>query len=197
MLELKEIALVLSGVSVRETKAGSARFIRLSDLADIKAGRSPALAMGEMPGVARALTIEDGDLVVGARGAATDICVANDAVFGAFISLDLYLVRPNPALIDPRYLAAFLGLPSTQAIFSGGKQGTGLTRLRKDSLEQMQVPLPPVHAQRLVGGLASAFEEEGRLLKKLTDLRASLGRETIMRAIRTAEMRPITNRSPT
>src|ERR1700733_13641935 len=107
MLELKELALVLSGVSVHETKTGSARFIRLSDLADIKAGRNPALATGEVPGVARALTVEDGDLIIGARGAATDVCVATNAVFGAFISLDLYLVRPNPALVDPRYLAAF------------------------------------------------------------------------------------------
>src|SRR5258708_7609389 len=108
MLELREFAAVYSGVSVRETKDGSARFMRLSDLSDLNAGRAPALAIGQAPAVARALTIEEGDLIVGARGAATDVCVASDAVFGAFISLDLYLVRPDRAIVNPQYLAAFL-----------------------------------------------------------------------------------------
>jgi len=44
MIELRNIASVRSGVSVRETKSGSARFMRLSDL---KAGRTPALITGE------------------------------------------------------------------------------------------------------------------------------------------------------
>jgi hypothetical protein len=184
MLELVEIANVLSGVSVRETKDGSARFMRLSDLSDIRAGRSPALATGNIPAVARALTIEDGDLIVGARGATTDVCVANDAVFGAFVSLDLYLVRPNRALIDPQYLAAFLELPATQAIFAGGKQGSSLARLPKDALEKIQVSIPPVQSQRLIAGLARSFDEESNLLKKLTDLKSCLGREAVARAIR-------------
>ena len=196
MLELKELATVLSGVSVRETKGGSARFMRLSDLSDIKAGRNPVLATGVAPEVARALTIEGGDLIVGARGATTDVCVASESVFGAFISLDLYLVRPNPARIDSRYLAAFLDLPATQAVLSGGKQGTGLARLPKDALEQMRVPLPPVRAQRLIGGLALSFDDESRLLKRLTDLRLCLGREILARAIRAADPQTHFNRSP-
>ncbi|MGC2523795.1 MAG: hypothetical protein WA417_14345, partial [Stellaceae bacterium] len=95
MLELRDIASVLSGVSVREMKDGSARFMRLSDLSDLRAGRHPVLAAGDVPAVARALTIEEGDLIVGARGSATDVCLATGAVIGAFVSLDLYLVRPD------------------------------------------------------------------------------------------------------
>jgi hypothetical protein len=196
MLELREFATVYSGVSVREAKDGSARFMRLSDLSDLKAGRAPALAAGEAPAVARALTIEEGDLIVGARGAATDVCVANDAVFGAFISLDLYLVRPDRAMVNPQYLAAFLELPATQALFAGSKQGTGLARLPKDALEKMAVLLPAAEAQQRIAGLARSYEEEGRLLKKLTDLRSFLGREIVARAFRAADARHNPNRSP-
>lgn len=196
MLELREFVAVYSGVSVRETKHGSARFMRLSDLSDLKAGGAPALATGETPAVARALTIEEGDLIVGARGAATDVCVANDAVFGAFISLDLYLVRPDRTMVNPQYLAAFLALPATQALFAGSKQGTGLARLPKDALEKMAVPLPAADTQQLIAGLAHSYEEEGKLLKKLADLRTFLGREIVARAFREADARHITNRSP-
>jgi len=196
MLELKDIANVLSGVSVHETKDGSARFMRLSDLSDVKAGRRPVLATGAAPAVARALTIEEGDLIVGARGTATDVCLANGAVFGAFISLDLYLVRPDRAKVNPQYLVAFLELPATQALFAGGRQGSSLARLPKDALEKTRVPVPPMQSQILIAELALSFEDETKLLKKLTDLRSFFGRETVARAIRAADTRPNSIRNP-
>ncbi len=195
MLELEKIANVLSGIAIRETKNGPARYMRLSDLSELKAGRRPTLVSGEAPDVARALMIEEGDLILGARGAATDVCIASDSVSGAFISLDLYLVRPNRTVVNSQYLAAFLELPSTQALFSVGKQGSGLARLPKDVLEKMAIPLPPMEGQRLIAGLALSFEEEGKLLKKLTDLNSMLGRETIARAINAADTRPNSIRS--
>lgn len=187
MLELGKMSNVLSGVSVRESDAGTARFVRLSDLSEIKQGRVPALVVGEAPAVARALAIEQGDLIVGARGVTTDVCVAIGPVFGAFISLDLYLVRPNRAIVDPEYLAAFFELPTTQAVLSGGKQGTGLARLAKEALEKTEIPLPPLEQQQLIAGLAQSFEREARLLKQLADLNTILSREAVTRAIRAAD----------
>src|SRR4029077_14370441 len=98
---------------MRETHGG-ARGMRLSDLSDLRAGRGPVLATGEVPEVARAVTVEPGDLIVAARSLATDVLLANDAVFGAYVSLDLYLVRPDRTKVDPQYLIAFLTLPATQ-----------------------------------------------------------------------------------
>jgi hypothetical protein len=186
MLELKNISTILLGVSVRESKGGPARFVRLSDLSDLKAGRVPTLAMGNPPDAARALTIEDGDLIIGARGSANDICVAADGLVGGFVSIDLYLVRPNPAVVDSKYLASFLELPSTQAQFTMAKQGSNLPRLPKEALERVKVPLPPIHLQRLMAGLAREYEKEGMLLKRRSELNAFLRREMIARAIRSA-----------
>lgn len=189
MLELRNIASVLSGVSVHETSDGAARFMRLSDLSDVKSGRRPALVTGDTPEVARALTLEEGDLIVGARGPTTDVCLANDTVFGAFVSLDLYLVRPNRVRVNPQYLAAFLGLPATQSLFAVGKQGSGLARLPKDALEKTRVPLPPMHTQILIAGLAFSFETEARLLRKLSDLKSFFGREIVAQSISAADVK--------
>jgi hypothetical protein len=186
VLELKKIATVLSGVTVNEDADGRARFMRLSDLSDLKAGRTPALARGVVPEVARALNLEPGDLIVAARGFATDICIATEAVFGAFVSLDLYLVRPDTAKVDPRYLFAFLTLPGTQAQLAGGKQGSALARLPKDELEKIRVPLPPMQTQRMISDLACSFDEEGKILKKLSDLNLILRSEVVARAISAA-----------
>lgn len=186
MVALKNISTILSGVTARESKGGSARFVRLSDLSDLKAGRAPTFATGSPPDVARALTIEGGDLIVGARGAANDVCMASESLIGGFVSHDLYLVRPNPAVVDSKYLASFLDIPSTQAQFAIGKQGSNLPRLPKEALESVQVPLPPLHVQRLIAGLASEYEKEGMLLKQRSDLNAVLRREMVARAIRSA-----------
>jgi hypothetical protein len=187
VLELKKLAIVLSGVPLRETKEGRARMMRLSDVSDLKAGRTPTLATGKVPDVARALTIIPGDLIVAARGLATDVLLASDAVFGAYVSLDLYLVRPDATKIDPHYLFAFLKLPATQSLFAAGKQGSGLTRLPKEALEKTKVPLPGMGVQRLIADLAFSFEEESRLFKKLSELNSVLGREVVARAFSAAD----------
>jgi hypothetical protein len=195
VLELGNIADVLSGVPVRETKDGSAHFMRLSDFSDLKAGRTPILVAGEAPALARALVIQEGDLVVAARGAATDVCVASYSVFGAYVSLDIYLVRPDRARVNSQYLSAFLSIPATQALLAGGKQGSSLARLPKDALEKVEVPLPPMHVQELIAALALSVEEEDKLLKKLTSLNSILGRETVARAIRAAGTQQYLTRS--
>lgn len=187
MLELRKLATVLSGVTIKEDSDGRARFVRLSDLSDLKAGRTPALSRGVVPEVARALNIEAGDLIVAARGFATDICIANEAVFGAFVSLDLYLVRPDPAKVDSQFLFAFLTLPGTQAQLAAGKQGSALARLPKDELEKIKVPLPPMYTQRMISDLACSFDEEGKILKKLSDLNSILRSEVVARAIGAAD----------
>lgn len=190
MLELREISEIYSGLAIQESDSGSARFVRLSDLSDLRSGRAPNLAAGESPAVARALPIADGDLIVGSRGAATDVCLASNSVIGAFISLDLYLVRPNTSKVDPRYLAAFLDLPTTQAVLSGSKQGSGLARLPKDALDKLAVPLPPMPKQQLIAKLAQSFRDEAELLQRLATLNFILGREALARAIRVAATNP-------
>nr|WP_157384455.1 restriction endonuclease subunit S [Nitratireductor soli] len=129
-------------------------------------------------------------MIVGARGASTDVCLAAHSWFGAFISLDLYLVRPDTAKVDPGYLAAFLDLPATQAAFSGNKQGSGLARLPKETLDKLVVPLPPMPTQRLIADLARSFRNEAELLQRLATLNSILGREAVARAIRVAAANP-------
>ncbi len=187
MLELKEIASVFSGVPARELKRGRSRIMRLADLTDVKAGRIPSMTQGEPPEVARALPIEDGDLIVAARGNSTQVCTANESMVGSYVSLDLYLVRPQPRRINSEYLRTILELPATQAVMASEKQGSGLARLPKEALEKTAIPLPPLHQQRLIAGLAACLEVEQNLLKRLGELKKIFGRAVIGQAVKGAE----------
>jgi hypothetical protein len=187
MLELREIASVYSGVAARASKQGLARFMRLADVTDVKAGRAPTMVAGEPPEVARALPIEDGDLIIAARGNSTDVCTAIDGILGAYISLDLYLVRPRAERVNSEYLRVFLELPGTQNLLAAEKQGTGLARLPKEALERTVIPLPPLQQQQLIAGLALAYESERRLQNRLSELQGIFGREVLTRTIKLAD----------
>jgi len=189
MLELREVASVFSGLPARGGNHGSAQFMRLADLTELKAGRMPIMARGEPPEVARALPIEDGDLIVASRGSSTDVCTASAIIFGAYISLDLYLVRPDAKRIDSQYLRAFLELPAAQAVLASEKQGSGLARLPKESLEKLLIPVPPLNRQRLIAALALCFEDERKLLKRLGELKESVGRDALSRTMKGPEVK--------
>ncbi|MCU0732642.1 MAG: hypothetical protein MUE84_13795 [Hyphomonas sp.] len=160
--------------------------MRQSDLAELRAGRVPTLATGEAPSVGRALAIEAGDLLVGARGAATETYVGDEVVIGAYVSLDLFLVRPDLAAVDPHFLAAFFDLPSTQAALAAGKQGTGLARLSKEALDTLLVPVLPMARQKAIAELAAVMRARRALLDQLIQLNDAFGREAIARVMRRA-----------
>ncbi len=184
MLELKNIADVFTGLSIRTDSKNGAPFMRMSDLSEVRTGRAPTLARGQVPTVARAVRIKEGDLVVGARGDTTEVALATSPLIDAFVSVDLYLVRPNPNRVDPGFLAAFLEQPSAQSQLASGKQGSGLARLSKLALDNLLVPLPPLNRQRAIGALAQCVRDADDLFARIATLHAILGRERVRAAFR-------------
>jgi hypothetical protein len=186
MFKLEDLADIYTGLPSRDSQEGEARFLRLSDVTELAQGKAPTLARGDISEVARALPIQPCDVVIGARGAATDVCGADERIVGAYISLELYLVRPDTLKIHPSYLKAVLQLPATQAALAAYKQGTGLTRIPKDALAQLEIPLPPLATQRKIADLADLIEHEERLLARLADRRTAYHREILTRAVQSA-----------
>lgn len=182
MFKLENISEVLSGLPAGDGN-GEARFVRLADLSCMVAGAPLALGQGVPPLVARAVPIRSSDIIIAARGGAALVGVATEEVIGAYISLDLYLIRPDQTRVDPDYLCAVLKLPSTQAVFSGARQGSNLQRLPKEALETLQIPLPPLSRQKAIAALSSAFADEAHILAQLQDRHALLAREKLQIAI--------------
>lgn len=118
------------------------------------------------------------------------MCGADERIVGAYISLELYLVRPDTRKIHPSYLKAVLQLPATQAVLRAHKQGTGLTRIPKEALAQLEIPLPALATQRRIADLADLVEDEERLLARLADRKAIYHREILTRVVQSATHTP-------
>ncbi|MEH3143978.1 MAG: restriction endonuclease subunit S [Methylobacterium frigidaeris] len=129
------------------------------------------------------MSIEPGDLIATARGTKVEVCAAAPDVIGAFVSLDLYLIRPNQDRIIPEYLMAVLESAAAHAAFDGARQGSSLPRLPKAALENLSVPLPPLERQRTVVDLHRTLDNQARLLSELQAKHAVASAEFMRRAV--------------
>ncbi|MGW5234405.1 N-6 DNA methylase [Streptomyces nodosus] len=130
---------------------------------DVLAGSPPSgtlPAVGEEP-----VLVEEGDVVVPVLGGGAVARVIDRATAGAALGRNLTLLRPDPAALDPWFLAGFLrGTANNRQASSYASTATRL------DVRRLQLPRLPLDRQRRYGerfrALAS-FEEALRLAGRL------------------------------
>ncbi|MFF4247659.1 N-6 DNA methylase [Streptomyces sp. NPDC001822] len=109
--------------------------------------------------------LETGDVVVPVLGGGAVARVVDDATAGAALGRNLQLLRPDPAALDPWFLAGFLrGTANNRQASSYASTATRLDARR------LQVPRLPLDEQRKYGAQFSAlaaFEEALRTAGRL------------------------------
>lgn len=118
-----------------------------------------------------AIRVEPGDVVVPlvGPGRAAVVVEAGGAVLGA----NLYLLRPDPARVDPWFLAGHL---RSGRAASAASSASGVHRL---DVRRVEVPRSPIDEQRRIG---SGFRRTAEFMRAL-DSAAALGREVTQRWI--------------
>jgi hypothetical protein len=170
MPRLDDIASIVTGVAPEPLGTEVARFIQIKDLDPTRR----ALVDGQHPTVNRAVPVRMGDVLVASRGERVSAVMADSDLFGAYVTPDVYLVRPDPDRLDAAYLAAFLNRQSTATKLKASKKGAMLPRVPKEALSELEVPLPPMHRQRVIGGLATAISRHNDSSAKRVQIEARL-----------------------
>ncbi|MFC8230037.1 N-6 DNA methylase [Streptomyces sp. NPDC057287] len=111
------------------------------------------------------LLLEPGDVIVPVLGGGSVARVVDDATAGAVLGRNLQLLRPDPAALDPWFLAGFLrGTANNRQASSYASTATRLDARR------LQVPRLPLSEQRRYGeqfSALAAFEEALRAAGRL------------------------------
>ncbi|UYQ62541.1 N-6 DNA methylase [Streptomyces peucetius] len=131
---------------------------------DVLAGRGPS---GTLPegSEEEPVLIEAGDVVVPVLGAGAMVRVADEELAGAALGRNLQLLRPDPAALDPWFLAGFLRGSANQR--QASSYASTATRL---DVRRLQLPRLPLADQRRYGDRFRAlgeFEEALRLAGRL------------------------------
>ena len=178
MARLSDTATILSGVNPEPANDGGCRFVQIRNLGADDA----ALLLGRRPTAGRALPIQRGDVLLAARGDRAPAIRATEAQLGAYIALDIYLIRPDLARLDPDYLVAFLMRPETSASLRKSTAGASLPRIPKDAIADLQIPLPSIERQKAIGGVASCIHRRRELASRLIAVESMLAETSLERA---------------
>ncbi|MGV9938792.1 N-6 DNA methylase [Streptomyces sp. NPDC003401] len=136
---------------------------------DISAGNPPSpRAVGLHADAAQ--SVAAGDVLVRALGGGGDAAamtrVADDRDAGALLGPHVHLLRPDPARLDPWFLAGFLGAEDNIASASTGSTLVHVTPGR------LRVPLLPLEEQRRYGEAFRRVYELRAAVRRTTDLAA-------------------------
>ncbi|MFE1773797.1 N-6 DNA methylase [Streptomyces sp. NPDC059008] len=135
---------------------------------DVIAGGAPSGSLPEAPASGPAeepVLVRAGDVVVPVLGGGAVARVVDDATAGAALGRNLTLLRPDPAAVDPWFLAGFLrGTANNRQASSYASTATRL------DVRRLQLPRLPLAEQRRYGRRFSdlaTFEEALRLASRL------------------------------
>ena len=192
---------------------------KLGDLADVRAGYLTREAVRNDPeGTHRLLQIRDfsrdratvnvtdmvrltpesrssvcplqpGDVVFLAKGANNFAAAISGLPTPTLAASYFFILRPKPAILSG-YLAWFLNHESTRALLTRlATTGAHMPIIRRDVLEALEIPLPPLTTQKAIAALDSLRLQEQALLtdlaRKQQELISSVCMTTARRTIET------------
>jgi hypothetical protein len=136
---------------------GHARVPVLTDH-DVLAGTGPSGTLPETD--EEAVLTEAGDVVVPVLGGGSVVRVVDGATVGAVLGRNLVLLHPDPAALDPWFLAGFLrGTANNRQASSYASTATRL------DVRRLQLPRLPLDEQRRYGARFRALDEFERALR--------------------------------
>jgi len=163
MTRLRDIATILSGLTPGATRGDACKFVQMRDLV----WSDRPLLQGERPTAGRARPVGAADVLLAARGERSVAVRPRDDMIGAFVTLDVYLIKPDLRRLDPDYLAAFLARPDVGMQLRLSTAGASLPRIPKSALAELELPLPNLDRQRAIGGICRSLALRARLYDRL------------------------------
>lgn len=114
--------------------------------------------------------LQKGDLVFRSRGQVNTAALVDQELDRVLLASPMLLVRPKKDVI-PRFLQWWINTPATQVALSEMAEGTSVRMVSKESLQKLEVPIPPLEIQKAISELASMAVREQELLAELSRLR--------------------------
>jgi hypothetical protein len=113
-----------------------------------------ACRMTALPGKS-AVLLEPADVLIQPRGVTYRAALVGQLPAPAIAAAPLYVLRPATNKLRASYLVSFLNDPLTQSLLRQAATGTYVPQVSRQTLEQLEVPLPTLRDQDALGELAA------------------------------------------
>ena len=130
----------------------------------------------------------NGDILFRSRGEKnTAVHVASGTGAAAIAILPLMVLRPDPDLIDSRYLAWYINQPPAQLHFDKCARGTRLRMIPKKCIDELEVPVPDLATQRRIVEIDMLAQRERALLSELAEKKKAYTNFVLLEQVRSAQ----------
>lgn len=176
---LADICQINTGLTVPKkldpAQVGGIRAVQMRDVApgnDVDVDSLPLFDL-ELPPPKYLVT--GGEVLFRSRGETNTASVVADSKSGAAAAiLPLTILRPDPDLLLPHFLAWVINHRRSQLVLGASSQGQTIRMIPKSALEQLEIPLPDLETQRQITAAHDLAQREVSLLHRLADRRELL-----------------------
>ncbi|MCR5659290.1 MAG: restriction endonuclease subunit S [Bacteroidales bacterium] len=168
---------MISGVYLQAAPYGEVAYLQIKDLLS-ESPEKTASKVSLSPKNERYL-LAKGDLLFAGKGT-TYLCKVFDLDIPAIASTTLYIIRLTSKVVLPDYLCWYLNQPSVIAVMKAQQVGTGTPLIRKQVVEDFEIPVPEIDTQRQIVELAKLQTKEKELYQALAEKREQLTNQLIM-----------------
>jgi type I restriction enzyme S subunit len=122
--------------------------------------------------------VQMGDVLLNITGdSVARVCQVDPAVLPARVNQHVAIVRPNPEVIDARFLRYFFVSPEMQAHMLG-LAASGATRnaLTKGMIEKFEIPAVPLPEQRAIAATLGALDDKIELNRRMNETLEAMAR---------------------
>jgi restriction endonuclease S subunit len=132
--------------------------------------------------------VSQGDLLFLSRGHRPYAAEVTDPVRNTIATGYFYIVRPNPRLVGPSFLAWSINRPEFQEAMRPFVRGSHIPLISKADFQDLTIQVPPLAVQRRIIELHRLFDRERELTAAIQSKRGEL-LQAISRKLMTGQLR--------
>jgi len=175
---LGEIATIQAGYQFRgrvvPDPAGGTPVIQMKDYHPFHGINVAGMVRIEAKSIPPACIAKAGDVLFLARGQRLTATVVGSDAEGAIVSGYFFILRPEPEVAAPGFLAWYINQPAFQTQLRAVAKGTDTPLVAKTDIQDLTVDLPPLNTQALIARLDELSRRESCLLEAIAEKRSAL-----------------------
>ena len=165
---IKNVADVQVGVYAQASEVANAIYIQVGNYSsdrELSDGIKPSV---EIEGRRQNLFLNTGDLLFAAKGSNNFCAIFRELYCPAVASSSFLTLRiKDKSVVLPEYLCWYINLDTTLKYLQSEAKGTGIPSISKATLEQLEIPVPPIEKQRTIAEVAHLQTEEQKLQSRI------------------------------
>ena len=156
------------------------------------------LSRVQLPELSERYMVGSGDVVFRSRGDRTTATAIDESINEQMVAiLPLIILRTDPSIITPQFLAWSINLPANQRRLDESAQGASIRMVPKSALDDLRIDVPDLATQRRIVAAANLARREAALAASLAEKSLSLTTLALADAAkRASEQRPSERSKP-